>query len=395
MYSGRLQEKNGVFQMVFYCKDKDNKKIEKWKSTKLPVRGNRRKAEQLLAEYLEKLNKNVDIFNENKNNSEDDVLFGDYMIDWVETIKNTIEPTTYAGYIRTINGTIAPYFNNKGIRLKNINGRIIDEFYNEMLKKVSANTVIHFHAYIRKALQDAFKNDLIPCNYADKAHRPKKTQYIGNYYNSDELLELFDFVKGKRIEFAVLMAGYYGLRRGEILGLKWSNVDFTYNTITIRHTISECSINGKEYIYAKDRAKTKKSIRTLPIIPPVKELLNKMKERNEFYKEQLGNRYNTENDDYIYKDEYGRIVRPDFVSQTFNNELKKHPTLPHIRFHDLRHSCAALLRHEGVPMEDIQKWLGHSQISTTESIYAHFENEMHQKSAEKLYRALSVKDSKK
>ena len=388
MYSGRLQEKNGFFHMVFYCKGQNDKKIEKWKSTKLPVRGNRRKAEMLLAENLVKINKNPDNYFNNETYYNANILFGDYLLDWVETIKNTIEPITYAGYVRTINVRIAPYFNSKGIKLNNMNARIIDQFYNEMLKYVSANTVIHFHACIRKALQDAFRNDLIPCNYADKAHRPKKTQFIGNYYNRDELLELFDFVKGKRIEFAVLMAGYYGLRRGEILGLKWSNVDFTYKTITIKHTVSEYSIGGKEVIYAKDREKKKKSIRTLPIIPPVEELLHRMRQRNEFYKEQLGNRYIMDNEDYIYKDEYGRIVRPDFVTQTFNNELKKHPTLPHIRFHDLRHSCAALLRHEGVPMEDIQKWLGHSQISTTESIYAHFENEMHQKSAAKVYNAL-------
>ena len=68
---------------------------------------------------------------------------------------------------------------------------------------------------------------------------------------------------------------------------------------------------------------------------------------------------------------------------------KKIKSLEKIRFHDLRHSCAALLRHEGVPMEDIQKWLGHSQITTTESIYAHFEDKTHLKSAQKILNAFS------
>ncbi len=387
MLHGRLQEKSGYFYMVIYNRDK-GKKTEKWISTKLKSKGNRRKAELLLSEYLLKLNNKAEIgafetFNE-------DILFGDYLLTWVKGIKNTIEPITYAGYLMNIEKTIAPYFNERGIMLKKLNGRIIDEFYNYMLERVSANSVIHYHAYIRKSLQDAFKNDLIPCNFADKAHRPKKTQYIGSYYNKEQLIELFDLMKGSVMEFPVMMAGYYGLRRSEIIGLKWSCVDYNYKTISIRHTVSEYNLEGKRVICAKDRAKTKKSLRTLPLIPPIEELLEKMRKYNKFYEETFGARYDVSYSEYIYRNEFGKLIAPDFVSHKFKSELRR-LGLPEIRFHDLRHSCAALLRHEGVPMEDIQKWLGHSQISTTESIYAHFENEIHLKSAAKVYSALSKK----
>ena len=371
MTAGRLQKKNDYFYIVLSYKTK---------------------AEELLLKYREEFDINRGkLFSESKiikeETKEEDILFGEYLIQWLEKIKSTIDLSTYAGYKINIKSRIAPYFNSRGITLKNINAHIIDDFYSDMLKEVSPNTVIHFHANIRKALQDAYKDDLIPCNYADKAHRPKKNEFISNYYNRDELLILFDAVKGLRIEFPVIMAGYYGMRRGEIVGLKWSNIDFEYNTITIKHTVSYITLDGKTVLISKDRAKTQKSIRTLPLVPPVKELLLKMKRMEDANKEFFGSDYYYGDDDYIYKNEKGKLISPDYVTQNFAIQVQKIKSLEKIRFHDLRHSCAALLRHEGVPMEDIQKWLGHSQITTTESIYAHFEDKTHLKSAQKILNA--------
>ena len=392
MTAGRLQKKNDYFYIVLSYKDNSGKRKEKWIKTGLKIRGNKTKAEELLLKYREEFDINRGkLFSESKiikeETKEEDILFGEYLIQWLEKIKSTIDLSTYAGYKINIKSRIAPYFNSRGITLKNINAHIIDDFYSDMLKEVSPNTVIHFHANIRKALQDAYKDDLIPCNYADKAHRPKKNEFISNYYNRDELLILFDAVKGLRIEFPVIMAGYYGMRRGEIVGLKWSNIDFEYNTITIKHTVSYITLDGKTVLISKDRAKTKKSIRTLPLVPPVKELLLKMKRMEDANKEFFGSDYYYGDDDYIYKNEKGKLISPDYVTQNFAIQVQKIKSLEKIRFHDLRHSCAALLRHEGVPMEDIQKWLGHSQITTTESIYAHFEDKTHLKSAQKILNA--------
>ncbi len=147
------------------------------------------------------------------------------------------------------------------------------------------------------------------------------------------------------------------------------------------------TLDGKTVLIPKDRAKTKKSIRTLPLVPPVKELLIKMKKREETNKEFFGSDYYYGDDDYIYKNEKGKLINPNYVTQNFAIQVQKIKSLEKIRFHDLRHSCAALLRHEGVPMENIQKWLGHSQITTTESIYAYFEDKTHLKSAQKILNA--------
>jgi len=267
-------------------------------------------------------------------------------------------------------------------------------YYNhEISKGLSPNTVIHFHANLRKALDEAFRENLIPYNFADKAHRPKANDYVAEYYNQYELLKLFETVKNKKIEFAVLMASYYGLRRSEIMGLKWSCFDFKEKMFIIKHTITECALDGKVVRVAKDRAKTKKSVRSLPLVPQVEKMLLSMKEKEEYNKKFFGNCYNHKNDEYIYKDPNGNLVKPGYVTQHFKKwVIEKNPYLKTIRFHDLRHSCATLLRSEGVPLEDIQKWLGHSQITTTEKLYAHFEYKTHLKSAEKISNAFHIEE---
>ena len=98
--------------------------------------------------------------------------------------------------------------------------------------------------------------------------------------------------------------------------------------------------------------------------------------------------YNYDYDEYIYKDDNGKLIRPCYITQHFTDSIIKKYGLKKIRFHDLRHSCATLLRSQEVPMEDIQKWLGHSQITPTEHLYAHFEYKSHIRSASKISGAL-------
>ncbi len=155
------------------------------------------------------------------------------------------------------------------------------------------------------------------------------------------------------------MAAYYGLRREEVCGLKWDAIDFQYKTVTIKHTIYEAHVDGQYQLFLRDTTKNKSSFRTLPLSNTTVDLLLSMKEKQEKMKRLFGNRYNDYFDDYIYVFENGDIIRPGWVSASFKKLLDDNG-LPHIRFHDLRHSCATLLRHEGVPMEDISKWLGHS-----------------------------------
>ena len=138
-----------------------------------------------------------------------------------------------------------------------------------------------------------------------------------------------------------------------------------------------------EYVEAMFRA----SLLTMHIIIPS---LN-MKELEDAHKKFFGKNYNYKDDEYIYKDPNGERVKLDFITQHFTKcVIKPNPQLKRIRFHDLRHSCATLLRSEGVPLEDIQKWLGHSEITTTEKYYAKFEYKAHLRSANKITNAFNI-----
>lgn len=228
---------------------------------------------------------------------------------------------------------------------------------------------------------------MVASNIAKKVRLPKVQEFIGHYYNREELINLLECVRGKQIEFAVLMATYYGLRRSEIVGLKWSAIDFDYKTIFINHTVTEYSCEGKLVRESKDSAKTKKSIRTLPLIPEIEVHLLRMKEVQKHNKCLLDCDYCLDYEDYIYVNDFGHLIKPSYITHNFPKILNEFG-LRKIRFQDLRHSCATLLRHQGARMEDIQKWLGHSSIVTTEKIYSHFEDWEHLRTAKLIGYAL-------
>ena len=176
------------------------------------------------------------------------------------------------------------------------------------MNHVSANTVKHRHANIHKAFAYAYKTDLIQSNPADKVELPKIEKYSGQFYNQKQIENLIRVVKGDPIEFGVITASFYGLRRSEVLGLKWDAIDFENKTITIRHTVHEVTIDGKTRIVASDTTKTKSSYRSLPLVKPFEEILLKMKREQEENKRLCGRCYCQDYLDYIYVNQIGEIV---------------------------------------------------------------------------------------
>ena len=149
----------------------------------------------------------------------------------------------------------------------------------DSLKTVSPGTVIHYHANIHKALKYAVKMDLIPFNPADKVERPKKQRYIADYYRQEELERLLEASKDHPYSLLIQMTAFYGLRRSEALGLKWDAIDFERNTITIKHIVTNAKIDGKCEIVCADRAKTKSSLRSLPLVSNIREKLLALREQ--------------------------------------------------------------------------------------------------------------------
>ena len=395
-----LVVRNGIYQAVLEYYDENGKRQQPWRSTGLKERGNKKqamlKAEEIRANLEKELNLKA-LNNSKSNKNPTDILFIEYLLYWLEITRHTVEASTFTSYRQMTNNHIKRYFTENPIKLVELSAIHIQTFYNELMIKynLSANTVIHHHAIIRKCLDYAFKMDIIPNNPADKIQRPKKEQFIGSFYTENELNTLFEKSKGDPLELVVLVTAFYGLRRSEVLGLQWDSFDFENKTITIKHTITITNTDGNNRkIEGKDRTKNKSSYRTLPLFEDIAEKLLEFKEKQESFKKAFGNSYNKKYLNYVFVNPQGRLLRPDYVTQHFSILLSK-IGLKHIRFHDLRHSCASLLLAKDIKMKAIQEWLGHSCFSTTANLYAHLDSKSKQESAEALVNALKVTDTNK
>lgn len=364
MVAGHLQQKKGYWYMVLNLHDQAGRRKTKWIATHLPVPGNQKRAEELLFQTRHQ-------YADSK--GESGLPFADYMLQWLGTMKAKVSPTTYTSYRNLVENSICPYFRGRCITLSGLRASDVQGYYDNLLASgVSSNTILHHHANIHKALKDAVRLDLVDRNVADIVERPKKTPYIPRYYSLEEANELLDKLRGHWLWLPVMLSLFYGLRRSEVLGLKWDAIDFEENTLEIKHIVTQASIDGKKVLVQADRAKTKSSLRTLPLVPPIRDRLLMLKGQQETYRRLCGKSYNRDYLGYLCVDEIGNIIRPNYVSEQFPKLLEKNGLRP-IRFHDLRHSCASLLLANGVPMKQIQEWLGHSDFSTTANIYAHLD----------------------
>ena len=274
MIAGHLQEKKGLYYMVLSYKDKSGKRISKWLPTGLPVKGNKKRAEDMLmAARAEFVAREAAI--------DRDMPFSSYLVQWMEIARSTLKPNTAAGYASMIQNPIAPYFQQRGITLGGLQAVNIQMFYTSQLKRVSANTVIHYHAIIHRALKYAVKTDLIDVNPADKVERPRKDRFTASFYDGNEVNLLFQVARGTPLELPVMLAAFYGLRRSEVVGLKWDAIDFENKTIAIRHTVTAFAEKGRRIEVAADTTKTASSRRTLPLVPAFQTKLAALKEEQQ------------------------------------------------------------------------------------------------------------------
>ena len=379
MVAGHLREKDGYYHIVLSYTDENGQRRTPSRSTKLPLKGNKKRAEAMLFEARrekeEELRYRI-LAKKSGLNVDSDIRFTSFLKDWLKMMRTSVTDVTYSSYEKAIKNKIIPYFDrfHPNLLLREVTAKQIQDYYSyEMdVNRVSTNTVIHRHANIRKALQYAFKTDLIASNPADKVQRPRKSPFQTKPYKAEELEKLFEAVKGTNLELGVILAAFYGLRRSEVIGLKWDAIDFERKTIAIQHTVVQTTVNGKEVLIGKDSTKTKSSHRTLPLDAPLEEFLLNLKEKQNINRKICGTSYCRDYLDYVYVNEMGELMKPNYLTEVFPKFLKNHG-LRQIRFHDLRHSCATLLYANGVALKDIQEWLGHSDIATTSNIYTHLD----------------------
>lgn len=347
------------YYIVLDYKDDMGKRKRKWIPTDIPVKGNTKrrieeKRKEVLAEYE---NQDVDLSK--------DVLFTVYLEQWLDNLSVSIAASTYEAYKLVIFNQVIPYFEPKRLKVKDVTPLHIQGYINHKIKTASANTVRKHLVNISKCLDSAVKQNIISVNPTKRIDFPKKEKYKGaGYYNESQIEQLLECTKNDPLEMIILLTVFYGLRRSEVLGIKWDAIDFKNNTLTIKHTVVRVSKN----LHKTDSVKNNSSYRQLPLSVTIIKELQKMRKQQLEFRLLQPNDYNNEN--YVNVKPDGTLISPSYVSEHFKSLLIKH-NLPIIRFHDLRHSAATYLLSLGFKMKEVSVWLGHSDIGTTMNIYSH------------------------
>lgn len=378
--AGRVREQNGKWHMVYQYHDECGKLRQKSKSTKLPVKGNKRKAEAMLEEWLKEMEKQSPKVLQAK-----EQLFLPFMKDWLDVIMpGNVRETTLAQYKLVYDSYIAKYKPFQGVTLKSLTPLLMQGYFSTQLQAgMSPNTVRKHYANIHKCLDHAVNMGCISKNPCKGVNLGKKVKYKAQPIPPNELAKVMQLFMGDPIEVPVMLALYFALRRSEACGLHWEDIDFDQNMIHICHTAQV--VHGKAtYIYG---TKTEESDRFLPIPTPMRAYLLEVLAKQEENKSLFGSEY-VETGLVCVKPD-GTPIHPDFVTHHFQRKLSANG-MKVSRFHDLRHSAVNLLNHNGVDIKDISAFLGHSEIGTTANIYGHLIERVKRSTTEKISEALPV-----
>jgi integrase len=380
----RLQEKDGYWYGIINYKDEAGKYKKKWIATGFLVKGNnKRRAEDATqkaahdfeAEQAEKVMR--------REVPELILTMADLIREWLPLKKPELRENTFASYEDTANGYVIPYFDESGITIAEITPLHIKRYYADMVKRgIGATTLTRHRTIIRSSLDHAVQTiGIINANPADRVKLPKQKMRLPTFYTEEQLKKLFKAVEGESIEAPVKLAAYFGLRRSEALALRWSSVNWKRKTVSITHTL----IRIRTKTALKDTVKEMASYRTMPLMPVMEAYLRKLEAHQKQLKKLCGKDFNPEGFICIWDD--GRMLEPDYVTSRFNRFLKA-KGLPHIRYHDLRHSSASLLINNGCTLKEVQEWLGQASSKSTER-YAHMLHASKNGMADKINNALS------
>ena len=394
--------KNGKHYVVFDYKDQGGKRKRKWVNTELPEKCSKKALKEAVEAIVKEFEKSIAegeiaiktsgsvpyaVTNDENVSA---MPLGDFFSNWLTHIKPNVARTTHLCYHKITDRYmeyIGEHYPN--LTLGQVNHNHVQNFLNYKLDKgCKGSSVKQYYLALHSAFAYAVKMEMIPKHPMDKLVVPRADRHEATFYNADELNELFEVFKDDKLELVVHIAAYYGLRRCEILGLRWDAIDFKNKTITIqRKIVSDYDDEGNMKLYVETRLKTNSTRRTLPLIPHIEEMLLEKKKTEAQFRKACGKSYNKEFDGFICRDNLGNMISPGYVTQHFHYIVTKNG-LKHLRFHDLRHSCASLLLANDIPMKAIQEWLGHSNFAITANLYSHLEYNAKVNSAETIARVL-------
>lgn len=380
-YAASVQAKKGRLYAVIQVNE-NGKTKPVWRTLDLPEDAPKTKINKAFREavnnFEEEYAKQAALMNRPASN----IPVYEYMSSYLKKVEPTLQKNTLQSYRSMIDGKIHRYFSSRPqLTVGNLTAKDIEAFYDHLFNQnVVANTVIHYHAILRRAFHQAYKDELIDVNPFDRIDRPKKNKFHGDNYSEDELVALLKQARLDGIYPSIMLAGGLGLRRSEALGVRWSRIDWEKKTVLLDTKIVEYNENNHKIVEPVEEMKNTSSRRTLPLPNPVFEMLKEEKEKQELYQKLFKESYNHKYDDYVCVNQLGELIRPSYVTQHFSDLLKKYG-MRHIRFHDLRHTFASILIGQNVQLINVSNFLGHSDIATTANIYAHLDKASKQTSA--------------
>lgn len=292
------------------------------------------------------------------------LTLGEWLEHWLENVVSVnLEYTTYYCYRSIVKNHVQPAIGP--IRLQDLTPFQVQQYYTEMTKEkeLSPNTVHKHHILLHTALKLAFRQGILAFNPIDRVEPPKTRPAQRDYYSPQQLRRLIQAADGTNVELIVKLAGYLGLRRGEICGLRWEDVDLRKKILSVRRTRTTA---GERVV--EKAPKSGNSIRRLSIgaLDDLMELLQGMK----------GRRGKGGEKGYVLTQSDGSPWHPNLVTRTLS-EFVKRKNLPPITVHGLRHTFASVANSAHIPLPDISRALGHRDVVVTGRIYTHIFDQTH------------------
>jgi integrase len=312
----------------------------------------------------------------------DSMKLGDYLERWLaDSVRDTVRPTTFERYEQIVRLHIRPVLGE--VKLKNVTSAHVRGLYRQKLDDgLSPRTVQYVHVTLHKALKQAIADGLIPRNATEAVKPPQVRREELRPLTAEQVKVLFEAAKGDRLEALYVLAITTGLRQGELLGLKWDDIDLEVGTLQVRRTLT--TAKGGPVLSAPN---TKGSRRTVRLSQTALEVLRSHLERQLEEIDRAGDLWHENG--LIFASEVGEPLGRQYVTARRFKPLLKRAGLPEIRFHDLRHTCATLLLSKNVNPKIVSEMLGHATIAITLDTYSHVLPTMQESAAAAMEQALS------
>lgn len=292
------------------------------------------------------------------------VRVGEYLTQrWLPSRKASIKPSTYDSYRRTLELHVVPAIGQ--LKLQNLRPDHLDTLYADLLESgLAPKSVRNIHTMLHKALKDAMRKNLVVRNVAEVADPPRaKADHNLQTWTGAQLRKFLTSMAEHRLHAAFLLGATTGMRRGEVLGLRWSNVDLRRRRIKVVETVLNIG-----YEITEGTPKTARGRRTVAIDAATVEALREHRRKQEAERAAAGSDWTDL--DLVFTRPDGTFVHPDIYSQTFRRAVRR-LGLPYIRLHDLRHTHATLGLEAGIPVKVMSTRLGHATTAFTQDVYMH------------------------